>query len=49
MFSKSAKGEVMLILGLVVFGFFTVLSAVFISRMISRDFIERDARSLASE
>ena len=48
MFSRRAKGDLTLITGLVVFGLFTVLSAVFVTRLISLDILERDARYLAT-
>lgn len=48
MSSRWAKGDLMLIVGLVCFGLFTVSSAVLVTRLISLDVLERDTRYLAT-
>ncbi|MDP2619258.1 MAG: bifunctional diguanylate cyclase/phosphodiesterase [Hyphomicrobiales bacterium] len=48
MSSRWAKGDLMLITGLVAFGLFMVLGVVFVTRLISLDVLERDARYLAT-
>jgi diguanylate cyclase (GGDEF)-like protein len=48
MFSRWAKGDTMLITSLVAFGLFAVLTGVFVTRLISLNVLERDARYLAT-
>ena len=48
MSSRWAKGDTMLIVGLVAFGIFAVLSGIFLTRLVTLDVLERDARYLAT-
>ena len=49
MFARWEKGDLMVLTGLVAFGLFTILAAVFVTRMISLNVIERDAHGLATQ